>query len=109
MVGEEGRGVRTIIDMVSHTRLDCVVASAALMRQAVAQSVHHATHRATFGRPLIQHDLMRNVLADLTIETEAATALAFRLARAYEEGEGNQAQSAFARIATAVGMKPAAA
>jgi putative acyl-CoA dehydrogenase len=103
LVGEPGRGVRTIIDMVAHTRLDCVVASAGLMRQAVAQSVHHATHRKTFGARLIDHALMKNVLADLTLEAEAATALAFRLAAAYEAGEADPAQAAFARIATAVG------
>ena len=71
LVGEEGRGVATIIEMVNGTRLDCVVGSAALMRQAVAQAAHHAAHRAVFGRQLVDQPLMRNVLADLEVETEA--------------------------------------
>ena len=102
-LGEPGRGVRTIIDMVSHTRLDCVVASAGLMRQTLAQAIHHCTHRRTFGRRLVEHELMKNVLADITIEVEAATALGLRLARAYEAGRSDATQEAFARIATAVG------
>ncbi|MCK8681021.1 acyl-CoA dehydrogenase family protein [Streptomyces lichenis] len=83
-VGEEGRGVRTIIEMVAATRLDCVLGSAALMRQAVAQAVHHAAYRSAFGGPLIGKPLMRNVLADLALESEAATVLALRLAAAYD-------------------------
>ncbi|MEW1720126.1 acyl-CoA dehydrogenase family protein [Streptomyces sp. NPDC093109] len=83
-VGEEGRGVRVIIGMVSATRLDCVLGSAALMRQAVAQAVHHATYRRAFGAELIDQPLMRNVLADLALESEAATTLALRLAAAYD-------------------------
>ncbi|MEV6792033.1 acyl-CoA dehydrogenase family protein [Streptomyces sp. NPDC051320] len=83
-VGEEGRGVRTIIGMVAATRLDCAVGSAALMRQAVAQAVHHAGHRSAFGGELIDKPLMRNVLADLALESEAATTLALRLAAAYD-------------------------
>ena len=85
-VGEEGRGVRTIIEMVAATRLDCVLGSAGLMRQAVAQAVHHATHREAFGANLADQPLMRNVLADLAIESEAATTLALRLAAAYDDG-----------------------
>ncbi|MFD4510612.1 acyl-CoA dehydrogenase family protein [Streptomyces sp. NPDC058457] len=85
-VGEEGRGVRTIIEMVAATRLDCVLGSAGLMRQAVAQAVHHATHREAFGGRLADKPLMRNVLADLAIESEAATTLALRLAAAYDDG-----------------------
>ncbi|MFJ8490209.1 acyl-CoA dehydrogenase family protein [Streptomyces sp. NPDC094038] len=85
-VGAEGRGVRTIIDMVAATRLDCVLGSAGLMRQAVAQAVHHATHREAFGAHLADQPLMRNVLADLAIESEAATTLALRLAAAYDDG-----------------------
>jgi putative acyl-CoA dehydrogenase len=84
LVGEEGRGVRTIIGMVAATRLDCVIGSAALMRQAVAQATHHAAHRRAFGGELIDKPLMRNVLADLHLESEAATTLALRLAAAYD-------------------------
>jgi putative acyl-CoA dehydrogenase len=97
LVGEEGRGVATIIDMVVHTRLDCVLGSAALMRQTVAEATHHAAHRVAFGRLLVDQPLMRNVLADLCVESEAATVSAFRLARAFDEGD-----DAFRRIATAV-------
>ncbi|MFF7235054.1 acyl-CoA dehydrogenase family protein [Streptomyces collinus] len=85
-VGEEGRGVRTIIEMVAATRLDCALGSAGLMRQAVAQAVHHCAHREAFGGKLIDKPLMRNVLADLALESEAATALALRLAAAYDDG-----------------------
>jgi putative acyl-CoA dehydrogenase len=96
-VGEEGRGVRTIIEMVAATRLDCVLGSAGLMRQAVAQAVHHCTHREAFGGKLVDKPLMRNVLADLALESEAATTLALRLAAAYDDG-GDQ-ERAFLRIA----------
>ncbi|WNM31015.1 acyl-CoA dehydrogenase family protein [Streptomyces sp. Li-HN-5-11] len=96
-VGEEGRGVRTIIEMVAATRLDCVLGSAALMRQAVAQAVHHCTYREAFGGPLTGKPLMRNVLADLALESEAATTLALRLAAAYDDG-GEQ-ERALLRIA----------
>jgi putative acyl-CoA dehydrogenase len=102
MVGEEGRGVRTILEMVHHTRLDCVAGSAGLMRQALAQAAHHVAHREAFGRRLAEQPLMANVVADLALESEAATALALRLARAYDEAPGDEAQRAFARIATAV-------
>ncbi|MFJ9726478.1 acyl-CoA dehydrogenase family protein [Streptomyces sp. NPDC101209] len=85
-VGEEGRGVRTIIDMVAATRLDCVLGSAGLMRQAVAQAVHHCTYREAFGGRLVDKPLMRNVLADLALESEAATVLALRLAAAWDDG-----------------------
>jgi putative acyl-CoA dehydrogenase len=103
MVGPEGRGVRTIIQMVAHTRFDCVMGSAALMRQAVVQAVHHATLRQAFGRPLAEQPLMRNVLADLCLESEAATTLMLRLARAYDEGRHDAREASLARIATAVG------
>ncbi|MFI2615115.1 MULTISPECIES: acyl-CoA dehydrogenase family protein [unclassified Streptomyces] len=96
-VGEEGRGVRTIIEMVAATRLDCVLGSAALMRQAVAQAVHHATYREAFGGKLIDKPLMRNVLADLALESEAATTLALRLAAAYDDG--SEQERAFLRLA----------
>lgn len=96
-VGEEGRGVRTIIEMVAATRLDCVLGSAGLMRQAVAQAVHHCTYREAFGGKLLDKPLMRNVLADLAVESEAATTLALRLAAAYDDG-GEQ-ERALLRIA----------
>ncbi|MEV0125692.1 acyl-CoA dehydrogenase family protein [Streptomyces sp. NPDC050703] len=96
-VGEEGRGVRTIIEMVAATRLDCVIGSSALMRQAVVQAVHHATYREAFGGRLVDKPLMRNVLADLALESEAATTLAMRLAAAYDDG-GEQ-ERAFLRLA----------
>ncbi|QJT04852.1 DNA alkylation response protein [Streptomyces asoensis] len=96
-VGEEGRGVRTIIDMVTATRLDCVLGSAGLMRQAVAQAIHHCTYREAFGGKLVDKPLMRNVLADLALESEAATVLALRLAAAYDDG-GEQ-ERALLRIA----------
>ncbi|MFJ8792665.1 acyl-CoA dehydrogenase family protein [Streptomyces sp. NPDC102462] len=85
-VGEEGRGVATIIEMVAATRIDCVLGSAGLMRQAVAQAVHHCAHRVAFGGKLVDKPLMRNVLADLALESEAATALGLRLAAACDDG-----------------------
>ncbi|MGW0087470.1 acyl-CoA dehydrogenase family protein [Streptomyces sp. NPDC003328] len=96
-VGDEGRGVRTIIEMVAATRLDCVLGSAALMRQAVAQAIHHCTYREAFGGKLVDKPLMRNVLADLALESEAATTLALRLAAAYDEG--SEQERAFLRLA----------
>ncbi|GAA4895592.1 acyl-CoA dehydrogenase family protein [Streptomyces coeruleoprunus] len=100
-VGEEGRGVRTIIEMVAATRLDCALGSAALMRQAVAQAVHHTAYRSAFGGLLIDKPLMRNVLADLALESEAATTLAMRLAAAYDavESHGSEEERAFLRLA----------
>ena len=98
LVGEEGRGVRTIIEMVAMTRLDCVVGSAAGTRAAVVQAVHHARHRSAFGARLVDQPLMRAVLADLQVESEAATTLAMRLAGAVDRRE-----SAFARLAVPVG------
>jgi putative acyl-CoA dehydrogenase len=115
MVGDPGRGVPTIIEMVGHTRLDCVIGTAAGMRVAVVNATHHAAHRSAFGKKLIDQPLMRNVLADLCLESEATTALAMRLARAYDEADAD-AQAAepigdrpasdeqlFKRLATAVG------
>ncbi|WP_405700384.1 acyl-CoA dehydrogenase family protein [Streptomyces sp. NBC_00069] len=96
-VGEEGRGVRTIIGMVAATRLDCVLGSAAQMRQALTQAVHHTEHRSAFGARLIEQPLMRNVLADLALESEAATILGLRLAAAYDAG--TEQERAFLRIA----------
>ncbi|MFE2013530.1 acyl-CoA dehydrogenase family protein [Streptomyces sp. NPDC059491] len=102
-VGEEGRGVRTIMDTVAATRLDCALGSAALMRQAVAQAVHHCTYREAFGGPLAEKPLMRNVLADLALESEAATVLGMRLAAAYDAvdagGPGAERERALLRIA----------
>jgi putative acyl-CoA dehydrogenase len=99
LLGGEGRGVAAIMEMVRHTRLDCVIGSAGLVHGAVAQALHHARYRRTFGRRLIEHDLMRNVLADLVLEDVAASALAMRLARAFEADAGS-ADSALARLAT---------
>src|SRR5579864_4949713 len=102
LVGEEGRGVHTIIEMVNHTRLDCAIASAGLMRQALAKAVHHASHRQAFGKLLVQQPLMRNVLADLAIESEAATLLMVRLARSFDRRESDDRERAFCRVATAI-------
>jgi len=103
LVGEEGRGVRTIVEMVNCTRLDCMAGSAALMRQAVAQATHHAAHRAAFGRALIDQPLMQNVLADLAIESEAATALTLRVARACDNAANDPAEAHLKRLGTAIG------
>jgi putative acyl-CoA dehydrogenase len=102
LVGEEGRGVHTIIEMVNCTRLDCATAAAALMRQALVQAVHHTKHRRAFGKRLIEQPLMQSVLADLAIESEAATLLMARLARAFDLRSSNEQERAFARIATAI-------
>ena len=101
LVGAEGRGVATIIEMVNHTRLDCVIGAAAGMRQGVAQATHHAQHRSAFGKRLIEQPLMQNVLADLCVESEAATAAMMRLARAYD-ARADDGEAHFARLATAV-------
>jgi len=87
LLGDEGRGVATIIEMVTHTRLDCIAGSASGMRRGVAEAVHHARHRSAFGARLAQQPLMLSVLADLAVEAEAATASALRLARAYDEDD----------------------
>jgi putative acyl-CoA dehydrogenase len=91
------------MEMVHHTRLDCVSGSAGLMRQALAQAIHHTRHRSAFGRTLVDQPLMTNVLADLALESEAATGLMLRLARAYDAAPEDPAERAFARIATAAG------
>ena len=107
-LGVEGRGVATIIEMVTHTRLDCVIGSAAGMRRGVAEAVNHARHRSAFGALLAEQPLMVNVLADLAIESEAATATALRLARMYDdersgdEGEARGRNNDLRRFATAV-------
>ena len=103
LVGEEGAGVRTIIEMVNHTRLDCVLGGATGMRAGVAQAIHHDSHRSVFGRLLTEQPLMGNVLADLCVESEAATVSALRLARAYDEAlAGDEDAQNLKRIANAV-------
>ncbi|MGQ4276750.1 acyl-CoA dehydrogenase family protein [Pseudidiomarina sp. E22-M8] len=102
MVGEEGRGVRTIIEMVAMTRYDCMIGSAAGMRQATVQAMHHCQHRAAFGAQLIDQPLMQNVLADLALESEAAMTLTMRMARAMDNQQ-DEHERALARIAVAVG------
>lgn len=102
-VGIEGRGIPVILEMVRLTRLDCMTCSAALMRQALVQALHHCQHRKAFGKLLVDQPLMRNVLADLALESEAAIALTMRVARAIDSAERNPIESALARIATAVG------
>jgi len=103
IIGEEGRGVANIMEMVRHTRLDCAVGSAGTLRRAVAESLHHCAHRSAFSKLLIEQPLMRNVLADLALESEAATALAFRLARGFDESKRSDEAKLFTRIATAIG------
>jgi putative acyl-CoA dehydrogenase len=102
LVGEEGNGVRTIIEMVNHTRLDCVIGSASLMRQAVAQATHHTAHRSAFGRLLGEQPLMVNVLADLAVESEATTILMMRLAGAFDRAARDAEEAHFRRIGVAV-------
>jgi len=99
LVGEPGRGISTLIAMATHTRLDCALGSAALMRQALVQALHHAAGRSAFGRPLIDQPLMRSVLIDLALESEAATALTLRLARAFDE-RADPAAAALLRAGT---------
>jgi putative acyl-CoA dehydrogenase len=101
LVGEEGGGIATIIDMVTLTRLDCAVSSAGLMRQALARAVHHAGHRTVFQKRLIDQPLMAQVLADMALDVEAATALAFRLARAFDGGD-DPSSAAYRRLMTPV-------
>ncbi len=104
LVGEEGRGVRTIIEMVAMTRLDCVIGSSSGMRAAVVQAAHHTTHRSAFGGVLMDKPLMRNVIADLQLESEAATTLMLRLAGAVDRASrGDAEEQAFKRLAVAVG------
>ncbi|MFE6893891.1 acyl-CoA dehydrogenase family protein [Streptomyces sp. NPDC057694] len=103
LVGDEGKGVRTIIDMVTMTRLDCVLGSAGHIREALAQAAHHTRYRAVFGAKLIDQPLMRNVLGDLGLESEAATTLGLRLAGAADRAQrGDTGERAFLRLATAV-------
>jgi putative acyl-CoA dehydrogenase len=102
-VGPEGRGVATILEMVALTRLDCMIGSSALMRQALAQAIHHATHRKAFGKRLVEQPLMQNVLADMALESEAALLLTLRVARAVDASGRSESEAALARIATAIG------
>lgn len=102
LIGEEGRGVRTIIEMVNHTRLDCVLGSTAILRQGVTQATWHATHRKAFGRTLVEQPLMANVLADLAIESEAATAAALRLARSYDAAADDEHEGLLQRLLTPI-------
>jgi putative acyl-CoA dehydrogenase len=102
-VGDEGRGVATILEMVALTRLDCMVGSAGIVRQALMQAIHHARHRAAFGKRLVEQKLMQNVLADIVLESEAATALSLRIARAVDASPRDPRERALARIATAIG------
>ncbi len=101
MVGEEGRGIRTIIEMVTGNRLYCAMSSAGIMRQALVQALHHTSHRSAFQKRLIQQPLMQNVLADMAVEVEAALALGLRIARAMDHSD-DPAEAALARIGTAV-------
>jgi putative acyl-CoA dehydrogenase len=100
LIGEEGRGIPTIIEMANTTRLDCVIGSAGLMRHALAQAIHHARHRSAFGRLLAEQPLMRNVLADLALESEAATVLMLQLASALENSQQDALARAWRRILT---------
>ena len=103
LIGEEGRGIPTILEMVNATRLDCINGSASLMRAAVVQAIHHADHRHAFGKRLLEQPLMQNVLADLALESEAATLLLMRLARAADRAHGDPREAAMRRLGTAIG------
>ncbi|MCQ4234939.1 acyl-CoA dehydrogenase family protein [Pseudomonas stutzeri] len=102
MVGEDGRGVPTIIEMVASTRFDCMIGSSSLMRQALTQALHHCTYRQVGGRALLEQPLMRNVLADLALESEAALALTLRMGRA-QDNRHDEREGKFARLVTAIG------
>ncbi|MEM8814071.1 MAG: acyl-CoA dehydrogenase family protein, partial [Pseudomonadota bacterium] len=102
MIGDEGQGVRTIMSMVQGNRLYCATSSAAMMRQGLVQALHHTANRSAFQKRLVQQPLMKNVLADLAIETEAALALALRIARAMDHAETDEREAALARIGTAI-------
>jgi len=106
MIGKEGRGIPTILEMGSHTRLDCVLGSAGIMRSALCHALHHARARSAFGRPLAEQPLMQNVLADLALESEAATAFALRLARCFDvgpDGAADPREAALGRLLTPAG------
>ncbi|MFN0121407.1 MAG: isovaleryl-CoA dehydrogenase [Blastocatellia bacterium] len=101
LIGEEGRGIKNIMEMVRHTRLDCVIGSAGTLRRALAEALHHTSQRYAFGKRLIDQPLMKNTLADICLESEAATAFALRLARSFDQGD--EQERAYSRIATAIG------
>ncbi|NMM11470.1 MAG: isovaleryl-CoA dehydrogenase [Polaromonas sp.] len=103
LIGEEGRGVAIILKMVTMTRFDCMIGSAAGMRQAAAQALHHCAHRSAFGKRLSEQPLMQNVLADLVIEHEAALALTMRIASALDRSEQSESEKLLVRMGTAVG------
>jgi putative acyl-CoA dehydrogenase len=102
MVGEPGRGIATLINMAHHTRFDIVVGIAGMMRAALNQAIHHASHRSAFGKRLVEQPLMANVLADLALETEAATLLAFRLAASFDAARTDATEAALQRALTPV-------
>jgi len=102
MIGEPGAGVKTIMDMVTLTRLDCALASSGIMRAGLQEAVHHARHRKVFGETLIEQPLMQRVLADMALDVAAATALSFRLARAFDEAAVDRSEASFARAMTPV-------
>jgi putative acyl-CoA dehydrogenase len=102
LIGEEGRGVATIIEMVRHTRLDTSLGAAAMIRHATAQAINHADGRAAFGKRLIEQPLMLNVLADLALESEAATALALRVARTFDQAASDEAEEKLGRLLTPI-------
>ncbi|KAB2670759.1 DNA alkylation response protein [Ochrobactrum sp. LMG 5442] len=102
LIGNPGEGVKTIMDMVTLTRLDCAVASAGLMRSGLAEAVHHSRHRQVFGKALIEQPLMQRVLADMALDVAGATALSMRLARAFDMAASDRAEAAFARCMTPV-------
>jgi putative acyl-CoA dehydrogenase len=102
MVGEPGEGVKTIMDMVTLTRLDCAVASSGIMRAGLAEAVHHTRHRQVFGSSLVDQPLMQRVLADMALDVAGATALSFRLARSFDEAASDRGEAAFARAMTPV-------
>lgn len=102
LIGNPGEGVKTIMDMVTLTRLDCAVASAGLMRSGLAEAVHHSRHRQVFGKALVEQPLMQRVLADMALDVAGATALSMRLARAFDMAASDRAEAAFARGMTPV-------
>ena len=102
LIGEQGRGISTILEMVSLTRVDCAVASAGLMHAALSEAVHHCRHRQAFGQKLIDQPLMNRVLADMALDSVAASALSMRLARAYDRADKDPAEAAYARLMTPV-------
>jgi putative acyl-CoA dehydrogenase len=103
LIGEEGRGVATIMEMVQHTRLDCTLAASGLMRQALFQAFHHCTYRKAFGKTLLDQALMKNVLADLSLEVEASTSMVMRIARAFDQRKKKDSEEQLLRLIVAIG------